>query len=575
MHISEYGKKILSLAMLFPILSTAAFSFTGCGSAKTEGEGSTEEVINDTNDGSEDTYSYVYDNDVTTEWQYSEYTSESDDEYYESDEMALVDMMKSRPVTYETQNVFTKSEKLSSAPIEVSIKNYCDLSAIQYAEEHNCMDYLLWLADFVVNSVEPQAVEKLLQLPVFADAAESGEVSRYISIYLTFNDVNAFGAMEQSCYMGKDGHGLAEWDSPFYYIGHNVLINLNSFPPDSKDDPYTRSFLESAMIHEMMHAFVTDYLFNLSLGTGRDGLRVLERDANGKVILNEEERPNLLDEGPTWFQEGIAMTVENPYGTRCNEIKDLFDSEATDDDYLFILSTPEIVNSYINLEYSDGEIINIAKISDSENTYTTGWIATMFLCAMAGHKLGYEIFDQNGILNNDAVFYGLNELIKNIRDGHSLDYVISDISYSYDPTKGYKDTTDFEERCFGSVDDPGLIFMQKLLLDLESRSIADPENYMPTASALPGYVNGAKLCMDGSYHSPAKVYEVDNILENNPAGDYFSISTIPLANVALSGGRRTSYDPYLYPLSAEEAAERNYGYIGDRKKYIDLSLEDE
>jgi hypothetical protein len=67
---------------------------------------------------------------------------------------------------------------------------------------------------------------------------------------------------------------------------------------------------------------------------------------------------------------------------------------------------------------------------------------------------------------------------------------------------------------------------------------------------------------------------VDNIDDNNPQGDYFSISTIRMSKVALGGGKTTSYDQKLNPLTAEEKAERDHGYIGNKKKYIDLSLED-
>ncbi len=562
-------KRVIAMLLMLPVLS-------GCGAGKSDV--TTVEPSKDTDTAASTISSN--DTEITIE---PESNSESGTnaypeealEDYSYEYLDPVEFMKTRPVTYSTQNELTKSEKLSSAPIEVSIKNFCDSSAIEYAEEHKCMDHLLWLADYAVNVVEPQAVEKVLQIPAFAEAAKNGEISRYISVYITYNDVNHFGAMEQSCYLGRDGHGLSDWDSPFYYIGHNILVNLSSFLPEEKDDPYTLRFLESAMIHEIMHAFMIDYLFNLSLGTGRDGARVLERDSNGKIIMNEDDRPNHLDEIPLWLQEGIAMTVENPYGTRCGELKDMIDPEATDDEYLEILSDPAYLDSYINVDFLDEGLVNIAKLTEDENAYTTGWVASLFLCAMAGYKLGYAPFDENGYLSTEAVFYGINELLTSIHDGHSLDYVIADLSYGYDPEHGYKDTADFEERCFGSVDDPGLIFMQQLLFDLESRSIIDPEKYMPCASVLPGYVNGSQSCMDSSYHSPAKVYEVDNIIENNPLGEYYSISTIPMANIALTGGRRTSYDPYLNPLSADEEAERNHGYIGDQKKYIDLSLEDD
>ena len=82
----------------------------------------------------------------------------------------------------------------------------------------------------------------------------------------------------------------------------------------------------------------------------------------------------------------------------------------------------------------------------------------------------------------------------------------------------------------------------------------------------------------GTGRDGVRVLEKDskgNIDAGNPFGDYFSISTIRMSKVALGGGRRTSYDPLLFALTAEEEAERDYCYIGDEQEYIDLSLEED
>ena len=570
--------KMTALVMI-PVITASMFSFTGCGSSEADlaYEDTEDYEEYEVEEGFEE---YDYETVVDTLAEEAEELQESDyDEDYSEAEILTVEKMLTRPVTYSIENKITTSEKLDNAPITVTLKNYCDSSAIEYAKEHNCEEYLMWLCDYAVNVIEPQAVEKLLQIPVFAEAARNGEISRYISIYITFNDVAGFGAMEKSCYMGRDGHGLEDWDSPFYSLGHKVLVNLNSFHPESIEEPDTMRFFESAMIHEMMHAFVTDYLFNLSLGTGRDGARVMERDSNGKLIYEDEdnERPILVDEIPMWLQEGFAMLVENPYGTRRDALNELIDGGADGEEYLELLSDPEMLSWCINVAFEGEEgISHLAKITDDENTYSTGWVASLFLCAMAGEKLGYEVFDKNGYLNTEAVFYGLNEILSCIHEGQSLDYFIADVSFDYDLGKStYKDTTEFEEKCFSDPDDPGLKFMQKLLYDLEARAQVDPDNYLPTGSVIADCGNAKAHLFDTSYHSQAIVYEVDNIDANDTDADYFSITTIPLSRVALTGGRRTSYDPYMDPLTAEEEAERDYRYIGAQKKYIDFSLEDD
>lgn len=553
----------LTALLMMPVITTGMLSLTGCGDEAVEYTYEVTENYEETK--TDDTVEAISDE---TEFYVEEDETPSDED--------PIEKVLSRPVTYSTENVYPDITQINYGTIPVTIENYCDASAIEYAKEHNCEEHLLWLADYVVNCIEPQAVAMLLQIPVFQEAAANGEISKYISVYLTYNDVNQFGAMEETCYLGRDGHGIEEWDSPIYYLGHKVHVNLLSFPEDKKDDPDRIQFLQSAMIHEMMHAFLTDYTMNLHLGTGRDGARVVERDDNGKMIMDEEDRPNQIDMIPTWLQEGLAEAVEDPYGTRCNELQELYSSTGDIDEILQALSTPENLYEALNPDFVEGGRVNLASLKEESNTYNTGWVASVFLCTLAGEKLGYEAFDENGYFNSECAFYGLNELITMIHEGHSLDYVIADISFDYDKGKSaYTDTADFEEKCFGSVDDPGLIFMQKLLFDLEARTSLDPENYMPTGSVLPGYENAMKNSMDDSYHYPAMVYEVDNIDESNPYGEYYSISTIPMSRVALGGGRRTSYDPVLDQLTPEEEAERDYGYLGNEKKYIDISLEDD
>lgn len=550
--------------VLMPVITAGMFSLSGCGDEAVE---YTYEVTQDYGeDQIDESVDFLPDD--------SEFISE--DESTVALDEDPVEKILDRPATYSTENVLPSIEQLNYGPIPVTIDNYCDELAIDYAKEHNCEDHLLWLADYVVNCIEPQAVDKLLQIPVFKEAAINGEISKYISIYLTYNDVSRFGAMEETCYLGRDCHGIEEWDSPIYYLGHKVYINLLSFPEDMKNDQEKVLFMQSAMIHEMMHAFLTDYLTNLHLGTGKDGARVVERDANGKMILDEEERPNQIDMIPTWLQEGLAEAVADPYGSRNNELQELYSSTGDIDEILQTLSTPENFYEAINPEFEGEGRVNLASLKEESNTYSTGWVASLFLCTLAGEKLGYETFDENGYFNSEAGFYGLNEIITMIHEGHSLDYVIADISFDYDKGESaYKDTTDFEEKCFGSVDDPGLIFMQKLLFDFYARTCIDPENYMPSGSVLPGHVNSVKECMDDSYHYPSRVYEVDNIDAGDPYAEYYSLSTIQMSRVALGGGRRTSYDPILDALTAEEEAERDYGYLANEKKYIDISLEDD
>ena len=95
---------------------------------------------------------------------------------------------------YDDSNVETK-------PIDPEV--YADYAAWENAEKTGTTDYLKWLADYCINKVEPQAVEMLLRIPAFREAADKGQISRYITLMLDYNDQNEYGAMTQTTFLEK------------------------------------------------------------------------------------------------------------------------------------------------------------------------------------------------------------------------------------------------------------------------------------------------------------------------------------------------------------------------------------
>ena len=470
---------------------------------------------------------------------------------------------------FQTDNVIPEVEILENGDVEIDVQRYCDASALEHADE----EYLRWFADYIVNCVMPQATRDLLQIPVFQEAVENGQISDYITVKIIYNEENPFAAMYQSCSLGYDGNGLAEWDSPMYALGNRILVNLYNFGPGSQDDEAKKSEITRDIIHEMMHAYATEYLFNLSMGTDKYGARVMELDENGEFVNDETGYPVVLNVMPMWFQEGIAETVQAGYGTHRDEfMNELFMGGDSAIDEMF--ASPESMFYYIQDMWTNqetGEIFNAAHVTNETNTYSIGYVACLYLYSMTAEKLGYTVFDEDGTFNTSQLIYGLSDIFKRIHDGASLDQVIFEISYDEERGESvYTDTTDFEQKFLQSVDDPGIVFWMKMMRDFEGRHEANPD-YIPSGSVLPGFENYNQLYMDDEYHPQGFTYEVANAEDDNPYAEYFSISTIRMSSVALGGGRIYSYDPYEDALSDDEIEDRDSRYIGDTMEYYDIN----
>ncbi len=110
-------------------------------------------------------------------------------------------------------------------PKTINAENYADYSAWEHAQNNGGEEYLEWLADFCVKVAGPQAVEMLLRIPCFREAADQGLLSKYIVLQLTYNDENQFGAMTEATFLEKGGcivHGI---DDSIYNLAYSLLIN--------------------------------------------------------------------------------------------------------------------------------------------------------------------------------------------------------------------------------------------------------------------------------------------------------------------------------------------------------------
>ncbi len=504
---------------------------------------------------------YVGNDDSETNNNYSESDYDSGTAYSGED---IAESTKE--IDYETVNTYVSSLEEPDRLKPVTVEQYADEDAISHAEDNDSMEDMKWLIDYCVNKIEPQVVEMLLSIPVFGKAAEEGLISKYVTLGLTYNDVNEFAAMTQSIYMEKNGAQMADDDlSSCYNIGHRILINTDIFDKGTQNDPEKIKELQDTLLHEMTHAFMTDYVRNAMNGTLKDG-----------------SWGSIEDRFPMWFMEGTAITVQNGYAdTRKDLLEALgLEENATIEERLEYLANPEEMYDRITYstdtfkeydrEYYDhffDEDMRITDITSNYNVYSISYHSTMFTYYMAAKSMGLEPFNENGTLDMDAIRQGFGCILDMLHDGYSFDEIFSEISK--DPETGeaaYESCADFEKKFMYSPDDPGTIFFQKFVYDYESR-ITDSSEYLPGGSIVPGINNYVESFMDDEYHSAPSYYDIIYFPAATPHSEWYAISSVRPSDTALGGNVNVSYRGET--LSADEVAERDTLYIGDEIKLVD------
>ena len=246
---------------------------------------------------------------------------------------------------------------------------YCDDSVFQHAislgvdsdEFQTYRNHVDWLANMVVNVIEPQAVEILLRnIPSFKTAAENDQVSRYTTFYVTHNESNGFGAMAGSANIGPNGKHYTEETVPenpqILNIAHQILVNTAAFTPETQEADQAK--LEGTILHEMLHSFQYDLIRNGTLNLDRSGTR-----------LSKESTSNEL---PGWFLEGTAVSVQAGYADRRQEIISIFGG--TDEAYTEAIKNPDTLKGYYEKPANWGESGNI---TNDSNIYNMGYLASI------------------------------------------------------------------------------------------------------------------------------------------------------------------------------------------------------
>ena len=298
---------------------------------------------------------------------------------------------------------------------EDPVLTYCSKSAI----DHLGYDNMAMIYNLISDDILPQVVSQLTTaFPTFIETDGGKAIGERIGLVIYTSEFPDSVASSRESLAYVSGFPLGT-ENYICMLGVNVLT---LFEKDPKTGTYTfkeseRTNLENTVIHEMMHAFMNDYV--------RAG--------------NTTDKTNNY---PGWFCEGIASAVENVYTFRYDQYSKIYGYSRGNGESAEV-STDDLLKFY--KEYSEvypvesgpTHVPDIGTSDDDGNrisAYTMGYLATLYLSylAQADNPTDYSSFSAGEFRT------GLNTIFSLLHSGHTLDEVISSISGGM-----YKNTDDF------------------------------------------------------------------------------------------------------------------------------------
>ena len=248
----------------------------------------------------------------------------------------------------------------------------------------------IFLADLLVNTLQPQAVNLLIdKFPALQKAVEKQEIGKYLTVIVTYD--------EGADYVGIANRGWVEDDNtyPDNNFVYSLTVNASSLADHKEGDiaVITRDTdskeltdLANTVVHELFHCFSDDY--------NRPGLTGRLHD--GDTLLDYSENVRF----PTWFVEGTASTVENSWQFRQGLLK-LLRTPFRSDDPLDNYTKDVLLERYVDgkytldengnykcdcnfdIEYSRGKDRYGLECDDTPSVYVSGYLACMYLYELA------------------------------------------------------------------------------------------------------------------------------------------------------------------------------------------------
>ena len=471
-----------------------------------------------------------------------------------------------------------KPEEKPRTPVEI----YCAKTARKNVAEED----LGKLVDLVVNRLQPQAVNLLKEsFPCFKAAAAKGELGKELGfyVYYEYGDKDGNSAHER---MTPECMGAINWNiwrdkknARHPVLGYMLCLDAKEYRLTDKDGKYVlaedgkyrltddMTNFENTLIHEMLHGFMFDYNRR-----GQTGFTSLDYFADYEKCKNKEaeEDKRVRTVFPTWFFEGLASSVENVYQYR-HESFQLFRYDREEKALGKQYSSDALLSAYVNPEFSlrldpesdyetSSHYFDLEKADDEEvNTepsrYVTGYLAALYIGEMATQHARRESSimvskktGKVGLVDNEAILAGLNDVLTSLHEGKTLDAVIREISDGR-----YESIDDFEERFIKGVklgddytgDAASIDFCVDFLNFMREVDEDEYHNYFANGSILQNLSDDFNSPLDHKQEAQSDVYK---IVESNS----FVASTVDFWQ---DGGKSISGNPsYNTETKGEEPA---------------------
>ena len=324
-----------------------------------------------------------------------------------------------------------------------------DVYCSQTARDVLSRDSLIGLVDLIVNRVQPQAVNLLLdRFPAFREAADSSRLGTVMGLYIYFNhgdtDGNPAHEKAQSDVQASVSAVYTQENDEVVF-GYITRVNASRVADANierneyvlTEDESKLAELDNTLVHEMMHAIMFDYD-----RVGHTGIvSVDELYDSSEEALKTREETRL----PTWFQEGIATTVENNFRYRYDYFQLLryVPGEEGQSGHLENSYTSDTILNF----YTQGKFENTTYEFDlgkktTPSTYVSGYLACLYIAEMAAQKEnGKSSLQDDGSVSSEVLLEGMNSVFKRLNSGETLDVIIKDVSGG-----SYTDTDDFQNR---------------------------------------------------------------------------------------------------------------------------------
>ena len=387
-----------------------------------------------------------------------------------------------------------------------------DIYCSQVARDVLGKDQLKALVDLTVTSIEPQAVNLLIEsFPCFKDAAANDELGREIGLYIYYGTGDQDGIEEHEDVLpGVFAYVVNAQSEEAGKNSHKYMICMDAESVSELDDTNDgllnldgriRVQLDTTFCHELFHAFMADYNC-----TGMSGYTdYISYIYSPETQITAEEGDKLVEETrfPLWFMEGLAGCVGNIYPADLELFRE-YRYDLITQQYLDTCTSEQLCCMYANMGYWEGtgdQRYDLeASSEDNSNLqvngaiYVSGYLACLYLA-----DLGYRefkgsdaiTFDQSGnieSISSEKLREGLSEILHRLHQGDTLDEVINRISGG-----AYENTEDFTKRFIKGTyneekqdynGDPGsLSFCVGFLNYMNRLDAMDPETH-PAGSLL-------------------------------------------------------------------------------------------